>query len=181
MEFQEIGSKIFFSDDVLPATFCADMIRRFEEDSEKVQSVVGHPPRVDKRIRDTMELAISQLPRWADVDEVMQKIVSEAFLQLARQFPGLRQIKVSDQGYWILRYEPGAQYVKHCDWNSTSRRQLAFILYLNTSDGGTQFDSVTVEARQGRLVAFPPFWTHEHAGLPPTKERKYCLVTWLCF
>ena len=36
-----------------------------------------------------------------------------------------------------------------------------------------------VQPRAGRLLMFPPMWTHPHAGLPPISNQKYICGTYL--
>lgn len=175
------NSLIFAADDALLPSQCRQIIDRFEADPRKVHSSVGFPPRIDPSVRDTVELNISAYPEWKDVDRMIHDVVSYWTHRMVAKFPGLNSRKLTDQGYYILRYLPGAQYNYHCDFNSTSRRQLGFIFYLNTVEkGSTHFDywDVNVEAKEGRLAFFPPFWTHRHAGLPP-EQTKYVIVTWV--
>jgi hypothetical protein len=180
MEVKE-NSLIYVQDQMLTHEECVDIIRRFEADPRKVASSVGFPPRVDPSVRATDELHISAYPEWKDVDKLIQAIVSALAKEMIKTFPGLNSRNLRDQGYYVLRYRPGAHYAYHCDFNSTSRRQLGFIFYLNTlEEGATHFDywGVRIQPIEGRIAFFPPFWTHRHAGLPPEKD-KYVIVTWL--
>lgn len=58
-------------------------------------------------------------------------------------------------------------------------RFLNILFYLNdVEEGGeTQFYfddcTITVPPRKGRIVMFPPLWTHIHAGLKPISGNKY--------
>ena len=63
-------------------------------------------------------------------------------------------------------------------------RFLSFLFYLNDdfSGGETHFighDSVIPE--QGKVLVFPPYWTHPHAGCPVTDGKKYIMSTYLHF
>ncbi|MDA9982278.1 2OG-Fe(II) oxygenase [Gammaproteobacteria bacterium] len=67
-----------------------------------------------------------------------------------------------------------------------SQRQLVAIWYLNDVDGpGGQsefhFQNILVKPQRGKLILFPPFWTHVHRGVAPEKGRKYIATTWVCF
>ena len=65
----------------------------------------------------------------------------------------------------------------------SAKRFLVFILYLNdVEDGGhTMFPkpNIWVKPRAGRLLVFPPFWTHPHAGLKPLSGPKYVMMSYL--
>jgi hypothetical protein len=60
-------------------------------------------------------------------------------------------------------------------------RFLAFLFYLNDSDAGTEFplEGITVEAKQGRLVIFPPGLQWPHIGHEPRLGDKYIMSTYL--
>ena len=88
----------------------------------------------------------------------------------------------------MKRYRPGAneQFQPHFDSiHDVANRYFVLIWYLNdVAEGGeTVFPGldVTVPARQGRLLVFPPYWMYQHAGLPPISGEKYILSTYLLF
>lgn len=93
------------------------------------------------------------------------------------------------ENYRTKKYEPnsGDEFKTHTDATraDTCQRHLACLFYLNDSDGGTEFFEPTetiVEAKQGRLVMFPPSWQWVHRGMPCTnKEGKYILSTYLSY
>ena len=70
----------------------------------------------------------------------------------------------------------------------TARRFLVGFFYLNdVEEGGeTAFQqhksvpiSVKVKPKAGRLLIFPPLWTHPHIGMKPISEPKYIIGTYL--
>lgn len=93
------------------------------------------------------------------------------------------------ENYRTKKYEPNSEdeFPVHTDASraDTCQRYLACLFYLNDSDGGTEFfepSKITVEAKQGRLVLFPPSWQWVHRGMPCTnKNGKYILSTYLSF
>lgn len=64
-----------------------------------------------------------------------------------------------------------------------ARRFLVYILYLtDVEEGGETYfprQNIKVKPKEGRLVMFPPFWTHPHAGLKPIKGTKYIIMSYL--
>jgi hypothetical protein len=67
-----------------------------------------------------------------------------------------------------------------------SQRQLVAIWYLNNVEGPggeTEFplQEVLVKPEEGKLVLFPPFWTHIHRAVEMQKGVKYIATTWVCF
>lgn len=66
-----------------------------------------------------------------------------------------------------------------------ANRYLVFLWYLNdVNDGGATYFpelDLRIEARRGRLLMFPPYWTFQHAGEAPRSEDKFILSTYLLF
>ena len=69
--------------------------------------------------------------------------------------------------------------------NHVANRYLVLLWYLNDVEhgGATRFPQldVSIEARAGRLLIFPPYWMYQHEGLPPVSGDKYILSTYLLF
>jgi hypothetical protein len=88
----------------------------------------------------------------------------------------------------LKRYRAGQQeqFQLHFDAvNHVANRYLVLLWYLNDVEQGgeTRFPQldVTIPARAGRLLMFPPYWMYQHEGLPPTSGDKYILSTYLLF
>ena len=91
-------------------------------------------------------------------------------------------------GYGIQRTNPGEHYHWHIDGGSHefSHRQLVAIWYLNDvpgPGGETEFlfQNIKIKPEIGKLILFPPFWTHEHRGVTLEKGTKYIATTWIVF
>jgi len=91
-------------------------------------------------------------------------------------------------GYQVQRYRPGEFYHWHIDGGSHefSQRQLVALWYLNdvSGPGGeTQFlyQDVSIRPQRGKLILFPPFWTHEHRAVTLQAGVKYIATTWVVF
>jgi len=98
------------------------------------------------------------------------------------------QGRFKDNGYAIQRTLPDEYFHWHVDSGSHSfaDRQLVAIWYLNDvpgPGGATQFkhQEVSVQPATGRLLLFPPFWTHEHRGVTLEHGVKYIATTWVLF
>ena len=68
----------------------------------------------------------------------------------------------------------------------TSRRFLAFFIYLNDVDEGGETEFVgfnkegtyipyKIQPKRGRLLMFPPMWPWLHAGHKPVSNKKYLI------
>lgn len=59
------------------------------------------------------------------------------------------------------------------------------MIYLNTVEngGGTEFKyyNHVEKAEKGKLLIWPPDFTHTHRGLPSETEEKYILTGWYEF
>jgi len=91
-------------------------------------------------------------------------------------------------GYQLQRSAPGEFYRWHVDSGPgpLSQRQLVAIWYLNTVSepgGVTEFfhQQIRVRPEAGKLLLFPPFWTHLHQGDTVSAGHKYIATTWVCF
>ena len=65
---------------------------------------------------------------------------------------------------------------------ASAKRFLVFFLYLNDNEGGlTSFSDygINVKPEAGKMLMFPPLWTHKHAGTMPIKEPKYIIGSYL--
>ena len=90
--------------------------------------------------------------------------------------------------YNLQKYEPGGGYHKlHCEnYNTGDHRSnvLVWMYYLNTvkEGGGTYFSNydLTINAVEGRLVLWPPYWTHMHKGVVSNTSQKYIATGWFC-
>lgn len=92
------------------------------------------------------------------------------------------------QNLRVKRYIAGSgeSFQPHFDaLGNQSHRYLVFLWYLNdvTEGGETVFCDldISVSARAGRLLVFPPYWMFQHTGMPPHSGDKYILSTYLLF
>lgn len=81
---------------------------------------------------------------------------------------------------------PGQGYhAWHCENVSkdSSKRVLAYTLYLNTVDEGgeTEFlhQKKRIKARKNTFALWPAHFTHIHRGNPPLSNNKYILTGWI--
>lgn len=88
----------------------------------------------------------------------------------------------------IQKFLPGQGYKSwHCEIGDkqASNRVLVWMVYLNTiSDkGGTEFyfQNKITKAEQGKIVIWPPYWTHFHRSQVSFTETKYIITGWFEF
>ncbi len=182
------GSFIFEFNDSLNNEQCNNMIERFENSSEDhYQGRIGQKFKQDTTIKKSTDMVISGKEKWKDVDELLFTSLAKALSKIKKQFDFFSG-PFKDVGYAIQRTNPDEYYHWHIDGGSHqfSDRQLVAIWYLNNVDGPggeTEFlnQNVKVKPETGKLILFPPFWTHEHRGVKLQKGVKYIATTWIVF
>jgi len=184
------NSFIFEKRGALPDFLCDDMVKRFEEHIEdqyagRVGSAMGSNPDLKK----TTDLIVSNKPHWKDVDNNLFRSLAMALKEFQQDFPYFSDMRrFKDMGYNLQRYNAGEYYHWHVDSDSPqlAPRQLVALWYLNDvpgPGGETEFlfQEAKVTPEKGKLMLFPPFWTHEHRAVTVEKGIKYIATTWVCF
>ena len=180
----------------LPASLCEEIIRRYKDDDRKEFSKATETE-INKNIRDTKVLSISDKSGWNDIDGILYEKLSEGVKQykqyINRYCPkniGNTVFKGSrDQGYHIQETTKNGFYDWHIDERRPDKhniyRFLTCIWYLNTldeDDGGcTEFwGGKKIRPKQGTLLLFPSTWSYMHRGAPLKNDvNRYTCVTWL--
>ncbi|QKT04018.1 2OG-Fe(II) oxygenase [Ectothiorhodospiraceae bacterium 2226] len=182
------GSFLFEKRDALSAALCRDAIARFEAaPQEQYPGRIGQLAQQDRSIKRSTDLVVSGKPHWRDLDRALFRSLGEAVLEFREAFPFFKG-PFKDMGYGIQRTLPGEHYHWHIDGGSHefSHRQLVALWYLNDvpgPGGETEFlyQQVSIKPEQGKLLLFPPFWTHEHRGVTLQTGVKYIATTWVVF
>ena len=180
------GSFIWQRDGVLTAEQCRTIIERFEAHPGKGPGRTGADAGERLELKRSTDLALVG-PKWRDVDRWLFSSLSAALRELQRHYPYFRG-RFKDQGYAVQRTGEGEYYHWHVDADSPTLadRQLVAIWYLNDvagTGGETEFlhQNVKVSPAAGRLILFPPFWTHQHRGVTLRRGVKYLATTWIVF
>lgn len=179
---------IFEKRQALPDFLCRDMIQRFEAHAdEQYQGRIGQTVHMDRSIKKSTDLVVSGKPHWKDVDSNLFRSLGLAMKEFREAFPYFKG-PFKDMGYAIQRTLPGEHYHWHIDGGSHefSQRQLVAVWYLNDvpgPGGETEFlfQDVKIRPEEGKLLLFPPFWTHEHRGVTLEQGVKYIATTWVVF
>jgi hypothetical protein len=182
------GSFVFERPLALPPAFCDEAVRRFEAHPEQqYEGRIGQVQAKDRSVKVTTDLVVSNNPDWQDVDEMLFRSLAAALREFRETFPYFKG-PFKDMGYQIQRYLPGEFYHWHIDGGSHefSQRQLVALWYLNDvpgPGGETQFlyQDISVRPERGKLILFPPFWTHEHCAAELKAGVKYIATTWVVF
>lgn len=179
---------IFEKRNALPDFICQDIIQRFEaHGDEQYKGRIGQTVSEDAGVKKTTDLVVSGKAHWKDVDNNLFRSLGIAMREFREAFPYFKG-PFKDMGYGIQRYNPGEYYHWHIDGGSHefSQRQLVALWYLNDvpgPGGETEFlfQDIKVRPEQGKLILFPPFWTHEHRAVTLEQGLKYIATTWVVF
>jgi hypothetical protein len=182
------GSFIFEQARALPQDICAEMIDRFEKSSdEQYAGRIGQTFDHDDSIKRSTDLVLSGKSHWQDLDRELFRSLNLALAEFKKSFPFFAG-PFKDNGYAIQRTETGQFYHWHIDGGSHefASRQLVAIWYLNSLEqqgGETEFQhqDILITPEAGKLLLFPPFWTHLHRGKTLQSGRKYIATTWVVF
>ncbi len=182
------NSFIFTKNNALPGDLCVEMIKRFEDNKEdQYQGRIGQLANKDQSIKKSTDLVVSNKPHWADIDKILFHSLGMTIREFRESYPFFKG-SFKDSGYAIQRTNPGEHYHWHIDGGSHDfmNRQLVAVWYLNdvAGPGGEtefSFQNVRITPEKGKLVLFPPFWTHEHRGVTLEKGVKYIATTWVIF
>jgi hypothetical protein len=173
----------------LPADVCVEAIRRFEAcTDQQYAGRIGQAGEEAPDVKRSTDLRISGREDWHDLDRTLSQQLTRAFNAFAGEFPFFAANSFKDTGYNLQRTLPGEYYHWHVDSGpgTFSERQLVAIWYLNDvpgPGGETEFplQGLSIRPEQGKLVLFPPFWTHVHRGVTLREGAKYIVTTWISF
>jgi hypothetical protein len=181
-------SFIFEQPDALALDICREMISRFERCSDdQYPGRIGQTAQHDDSIKRSTDLVMSGKSHWQDLDRELYRSLNRALSEFKERYP-IFAGPYKDMGYSIQRTDPGEFYHWHIDGGSHefSARQLVAIWYLNDlggQGGETEFQhqQVRITPQAGKLLLFPPFWTHLHRGNTLLSGHKYIATTWVVF
>ena len=144
----------------------------------------------DSSIKDSWDFS-SRFSNQNPIDLKIFQVLNEYTPSYRESYPEIDLIDrwVVYDNYNIQKYDPGDGYYSlHCEnagGRSDITRVLAWMIYLNTvtDKGGTYFSSYnkTLEAKEGRLVIWPAYFTHHHKGVVSKTQTKYIATGWYNF
>jgi hypothetical protein len=183
---------IFIDENNIDKSLCAEIIDLFEKDYRKETGMFGgNFPRTNLSIKDTLEIAFSNLDEehWINIDRVLFESLNNALqkylLKLSTVNAQFSPCIVDQAGFQIQKYERNrGKYIWHTDSliAPNYHRIITFIWYLNDviEGGETCFLNGKIKPTAGKLVLFPATWTYIHCGNVPVSSNKYIITGWFC-
>ena len=188
---QEVApnSFIYVVDQALSLDDCALMVDKFEANpDQQYTGRISENRQVAEDIKKSTDLLISGRDDWAREDALFRESMRRAIVSLSALHPFFTSNRFKDMGYNLQRTREGEYYHWHLDAGpgELSQRVLVALWYLNDvpgPGGATEFlhQNLSIQPKAGRLVLFPPFWTHLHQNSTLEKGVKYISTTWLCY
>lgn len=182
------NSFIYEWQNALDRDFCDKVIDQFEEcTEEQCEGVVGLGV-VNRELKRSTDLYLQGEDHWGWADEVFYESLQNCIDELSHTHDIFAEDGLEDTGYQIQRSWPGEFYHWHKDLNRHSRRRtLVFIWYLNDmaiADGGAtefKFQDLKIQPEAGKMIVFPPFWTHVHRACEVFSGAKYICTGWVSY
>lgn len=115
-----------------------------------------------------------------ELDQIIFTHINRAVIDYCSQH---KHLDISlDEGYSILRYQPGGKYDPHTDHGPEHNRAITIILNLNDEYEGGKLtfhdNSYGFDLKKGDVVVFPSSFAYDHCIHPITKGVRYSVVTW---
>ncbi len=168
----------------VPLDLCERIIAYFEASPALMPSVVRvQGVDVVKAIRSgTLLKEKNGGEAWRAIHAALIPALQSSMKSYVLKYPGLATLASTDElectPPLIERVQPGQGFDWHNDQTGcSSERVVAGLLYLRSiaAGGHTEFahQNAGVVPEAGKIVLFPPFWTHYHRGVSPASESKY--------
>ena len=171
-------------DNAMSPEDCKKIIELFETSKDQIQAF-----NTGRKEYSEIDIDKFETP-WSETKEKfismmkthMNKFMKDVKIQI-NDFPPI----IDMENIRIKKYLPNDkdEFKIHTDIRRalSANRFLVYILYLNDVEEGGETHlpklNIKVKPKEGRLLMFPPFWTHPHAGLKPIKGTKYVIMSYL--
>lgn len=183
--------------DSISSQDCLRLIHQFEKSAElhtPGTTTIGY----DDSIKKDTEIQITNRmlgdEQWSDVIKPVINALGRNVDAYKKEYTidcGLEDISrwgLEPPGINFQRFKPGEGYKRwHCEapCRDSSKRVLVWMIYLNTIDdkGGTdfQYQDFTCKAESGKMVIWPPYWTHFHRSQVSPSSIKYIMTGWFSY
>jgi len=154
------GHFVYGIPDALPRDVCREMIRRSEEKpDQQYPGRIGNAASEAAEVRKSTDIYICGRGDWKDIDKQLRQSLGTALHKVTKEFPFFAVNRFKDIGYSLQRCRPGEFYQWHIDSGPGGETEFAL-------------QGVKVIPNEGKLVLFPPFWTHIHRAVEMQKGVK---------
>jgi len=170
-------------ENVITKDFCKQLIAMFEE-SPQFHEEISLP-----KHRSFTQITLQQNKELKPFGDALQEVFNQyisLYMEDCNVTDKMFPQQFAFEMFRMKRYLPNDidEFNDHVDVGnlSTAKRFLVFFLYLDDNKGGnTEFPqlNISVPPEAGRMLMFPPMWTHLHAGRKPIEKPKYIIGSYL--
>jgi hypothetical protein len=194
MKFEDC---IGIENNAISAQECLEIINFFESNKKyhSLGNISSNTPKNIESIDFSVKRSIDFCRKF-DMYDIPEKIIIKCFKynmpNYEKKFNSLEKLEKWQlcNNYNIRKYEPNMDFYKeHCEVHGitghAAKRMLTWMIYLNdvTEGGETYFryQNLKISSEVGKLLIWPPFWTHPHFGIPSMNQIKYIVTGWFEF
>ena len=120
-------------------------------------------------------------------NQKLQKIHNQTYLTITNAVqPYMRKHDIDNlwhEHYNALKYSGGQYFNAHADGDTSTKRCVSAIIYLNDEYTGGEVEFVNfnlkIKPKPGMLLLFPSNYAYRHIAHPVETGTKYAIVTWL--
>ena len=175
---------------ILPKTFCRELIEKFESDSRRRPGKVQGGA-INHKVKKCTDLLIQNVTGWGvectRLTDVFNTALTKYLNNLKLNVFGEENAHIVDQlfmgknihrsNFVIGKYGVGGYFKWHIDYIHSEDRICNFIIYLNDHEACTEFlNGKKIKPEAGKIVFFPTTWVHAHCGQPVENGNKYILA-----
>jgi hypothetical protein len=179
----------------IPKPICNTLIKLFEDNSSlHVRGkVFGDTLKEKDSVKKCTEISLNSSffskEGWSIPLQTFASLLNLAAGEYLEKYSYLKTVANWGpyEGFNFQKYLPGEGFYEiHSEvpCKEVSDRMLTWMVYLNdVKNGGTYFDNqdYTSEAECGKILLWPPYWTHTHKGVVSKFETKYILTGWFVY
>lgn len=184
-QIKTIYDAIVVYDNMLSDYHCDQIIKHYEANGDWIPALTSGDvdDNSDKSIaRRSDVISLSTLTE--DIDKNFDTLVYTAYnsvIHLYKQkFPSATV--ETDEGYNILRYSVGGQYIEHVDQGKENNRSISAVISLNDNYEGGEIEffggEYKLTLKKGSIIVFPSNFLYPHRVCPVTSGVRYTIVTW---
>jgi len=170
-------------DNILSEEQCLHYISLINKGERKAGKHVGIDgvPIADPKVKLSEDITLCQV--YPEELETLMRITAGVIDKYEQDVGTHIPVYQTEQFRGRVYRENAGHYRAHIDVAKplTYGRMITIIYYLNDIEEGGELyfenQNITVQARQGRVVCFPPNWMYKHEARPSLKGDRYIMRT----
>ena len=165
---------IYEARDIVPRALCKEIIEKFENDPDKSAGIIDGGEVIEK-FKKTTDLKVYTKPEWKMINDQIElhlvsgikKYFEYLFINAYRGYDhDILEKTFGDNiaitKFIIQRYKVGDYFRWHVDDKLGDKRLLAFIIYFNDNESGTEFINGKNIKSGDHVIAFPSNGFHSN-------------------